>query len=75
MHTQKCDLSDFSREFPCKDGDELGSPLPQIGDLSSGGALTSGLGTGTPQQQCAKRHRVKEEELVEMKEMNRKMHV
>lgn len=46
-HTQLFDLSDLSREFPCMDGDELGSPLPQIGDLSSGGALTSVLGTGT----------------------------
>lgn len=28
-------------------GDELGFPLPQIGDLFSGESLTSVLGTGT----------------------------
>lgn len=57
--TEHCDLSDLSREFPHMDEDELGSPLPQIRDLSSGGVLTSVLGTGTLLNKSFKRHRVK----------------
>lgn len=47
IQVEQWDFSDLSREFLCMVGDELGSPPPQIGDLSSSGALTSVLGTGT----------------------------
>lgn len=47
IHAEQCDLSDLTREFPCMDGDELGSFLPQIGNLSSDESLTGVLGTGT----------------------------